>query len=92
MAEHNIGALDASLRATIWPRHRTERDYARKIALKDVHHSSSSLGDHVEDRYSAPGRIQSVEECMAIMTARAVRHLPSSSTRSWLELYRSAIW
>lgn len=75
MAENNIGSLvvleDGKLVGVI-----TERHYAREIVLK----GRTSLGTLVRDImstkviYARPD--QSVEECMAVMTARAVRHLP----------------
>jgi CBS domain-containing protein len=75
MAENNIGSLvvleDGKLVGII-----TERHYAREIVLK----GRTSLGTLVRDImstkviYARPD--QSVQECMAVMTARAVRHLP----------------
>ncbi len=75
MAENNIGSLvvleDGKLVGII-----TERHYAREIVLK----GRTSLGTLVRDImstkviYARPD--QSVEECMAVMTAKAVRHLP----------------
>src|ERR1700730_1815292 len=54
----------------------TERHYAREIALK----GRTSPGTRVRDVMSTTVVVarpdQTVEECMAIMTAKAVRHLP----------------
>ena len=54
----------------------TERDYARKVYLK----GKSSLDTAVRDIMVAPvicvGLDQSVNECMALMTAKRFRHLP----------------
>ncbi len=54
----------------------TERDYARKVYLK----GKSSLDTTVRDIMVAPvicvGLDQSVDECMALMTAKRFRHLP----------------
>ena len=54
----------------------SERDYARKVILK----GRSSLDTRVEDimltRVICARPEQSVEECMGLMTAKAVRHLP----------------
>ncbi len=75
MAELNIGALvvldKGHLSGIV-----SERDYARKIVLK----GRTSLATPVREIMSTSvvcARIdQSVEECMAVMTARAIRHLP----------------
>ena len=54
----------------------TERDYARNVYLK----GKSSLDTAVRDIMTAPvicvGPNQSVNECMALMTAKRFRHLP----------------
>lgn len=75
MAEHNIGSLvvleDGDLVGII-----TERHYAREVVLK----GRTSVRTPVREIMSADVVCvrpdQSVEECMAVMTARAVRHLP----------------
>lgn len=75
MAEKNVGALlvmDAGQVVGII----TERDYARKVILK----GKSSLDTPVREIMTGevlcvhPG--QSVEECMALMTDKRIRHLP----------------
>jgi CBS domain-containing protein len=75
MAEHQIGALvvleDGELAGII-----TERDYARKIVLKG-RTSPGTLVREIMARKVICARLdQTVEECMAVMTAKAVRHLP----------------
>jgi CBS domain-containing protein len=75
MAENNIGSLvvleDGKLVGVI-----TERHYAREIILKGRTSPGTLVRDIMSTKviYARPD--QSVEECMAVMTARAVRHLP----------------
>ncbi len=54
----------------------TERDYARNVELKGRVSPATRVREIMEHRvlYAQPD--QSVEECMAIMTDKRVRHLP----------------
>lgn len=75
MADHNVGSLvvmdDEKLVGII-----TERHYARQIALKGRTSSMTSVADIMSTRVACVRLDQSVEDCMAIMTKRGVRHLP----------------
>ena len=75
MAEHNIGSLvvleDDNLVGII-----TERHYAREIVLKGKTSPGTLVQDIMSTKVICARPDQSVEECMAVMTARAVRHLP----------------
>ena len=75
MAEHNIGSLvvldDDKLVGVI-----TERHYAREIALKGKTSQETLVRDIMSTKVFCTRPDQSVQECMAVMTARAVRHLP----------------
>jgi CBS domain-containing protein len=75
MAEHNVGALvvlDGDNLAGII----TERDYARKIVLKGRTSPSTTVREIMSTRVICARLDQTVEECMAVMTERTVRHLP----------------
>ncbi len=52
-----------------------ERHYARKVVLKGKTSAETPVRDIMEDVIAVRPE-QSVEECMAIMTERRVRHLP----------------
>ena len=75
MAELNIGSLvvleDEKLAGII-----TERHYAREVVLKGKTSRGTLVRDIMSTKVDCARPDQSVEECMAIMTARAVRHLP----------------
>jgi len=75
MAELNIGSLvvleEDQLVGII-----TERNYAREIVLKGKTSRGTVVRDIMSTKVDCVRPDQSVEECMAIMTARAVRHLP----------------
>lgn len=75
MAEKGIGALVVTEHGEI-AGVITERDYARKIVLKGHSSSDTKIKDIMSDRviYAEPDN--TVEECMAMMTEKRVRHLP----------------
>ena len=75
MAEKNVGALlvmEAGNAVGMF----SERDYARKVVLKDI----SSLKTLVRDVMASPIYCikpeTMAEECMALMTEKHIRHLP----------------
>ena len=74
MAEHNIGALlvtSGGKPEGIF----TERDYARKVILLGKHSHDTPVREVMSDKLICVTQAQTVEECMAIMTDRHVRHL-----------------
>ena len=75
MAERNIGALvvlDGSKLAGIF----SERDYARKVALQGKSSADVPVGDIMTREVFTIEPSRTVEECMALVTAKRVRHLP----------------
>ena len=75
LADENIGSLvvmdDEKIVGII-----TERDYARNVILKGLASSTTLVRDIMSTRVICAGLDQSVEECMAVMTDKAIRHLP----------------
>jgi CBS domain-containing protein len=75
LAEKEIGALlvtDQGRPVGLF----SERDYARKVALKGRSSQSTLVKEIMETRVPAAHPEQDIEECMAIMTDKRVRHLP----------------
>jgi CBS domain-containing protein len=54
----------------------TERDYARKVILRGRTSQDALVSEIMTTHVLCARPDQSVEECMAIMTERRVRHLP----------------
>ncbi len=75
MAEKNIGALlvidDGKLVGII-----SERDYARKVALKGKLSKDTPVGEIMTERVVYVRPDESIEDCMALMTEKHFRHLP----------------
>lgn len=75
MAEKNIGALpvveDDRLVGLF-----TERDYARGIILKERRSRDTNVREAMTRPVAVVHPGQSLEECMALMTEKRLRHLP----------------
>jgi hypothetical protein len=75
MAERNIGAvlvMDQGHLAGIF----SERDYARKLELRGLRADETPVGEVMTRQVVGVRPDDSVEECMAIMTEKRIRHLP----------------
>ena len=80
MAQHDIGAV-VVMEGKELVGILTERDYARKVALAGRASKDSPVRDIMTKElvWVAPHR--SIDECMALMTDRRVRHLPVVENR-----------
>jgi CBS domain-containing protein len=75
MAENGIGALmvmegDKTVGLI------SERDYARKVILKGRSSKDTEVREIMTTHVVCAGPEQTVEQCMALMTEKRVRHLP----------------
>jgi len=75
MAEHGIGSvlvMEGDRLAGII----TERDFARKLGVEGLSPSTIAVRDVMTTDLITVTPGQSVNECMAIMTEKRIRHLP----------------
>jgi CBS domain-containing protein len=75
MAEHDIGAvlvMDADKLVGVL----SERDYARKVVLAGRSSKDSPVKDVMTAHVVCVSPERSVDECMALMTNKRLRHLP----------------
>jgi CBS domain-containing protein len=75
MAEKGIGALvvldNGRLAGVV-----SERDYARKVILHGRSSQATAVRDIMSDKVVTVRSEQTVEDCMALMTEKRIRHLP----------------
>jgi len=75
MAERDIGAVvvvhDGRVVGIL-----SERDYARKVILHNKSSREITVDEIMTDRVLYVGPTHTVEECMALMTDKRIRHLP----------------
>ena len=75
MARKNIGAvlvMEGDKLVGIM----SERDYARKVILQGKFSKDTSVGDIMSTRILYVRSDQSIEDCMALMVDKRIRHLP----------------
>ena len=75
MADYEIGALvvlDGDRLSGIF----SERDYARKVILQGKASKDTAVAEIMTHKVVCVRPEQSVEECMALMTDKRIRHLP----------------
>ncbi len=75
MVDHNVGSLlvvdHGEIGGII-----TERDYLREIVLKGRTSKATEVRAIMTSRVVCVGPNDSIEECMAVMTEKRIRHLP----------------
>ena len=75
MVEKNVSALlvmENEKLAGIF----TERDYARKVALKGKSSKDTQIGDIMTRDLITVSSDSTIDECMQLMTGKYIRHLP----------------
>ncbi len=75
MSDHHLGAL-LVLREGELIGVMSERDYARKVALKNRNSRDTRVEEIMTDRVVCVDAERTVDECMALMSDRHIRHLP----------------
>lgn len=75
MAEKNVGALLVMEKEKLVGIF-SERDYARKVILKDKSSKNTSVGELMTREVFYIDANSTLEESMALMTAKRIRHLP----------------
>lgn len=75
MAEKNVGALLVMEKEKLVGIF-SERDYARKVILKDKSSKNTSVGELMTREVFYIDAKSTLEESMALMTAKRIRHLP----------------
>jgi CBS domain-containing protein len=75
MVRHNVGSLVVVQGPTVAGMF-TERDYLRRIALEGRTSRTTKIADVMTREVVVVGPDESVEDCMAIMSQRRIRHLP----------------
>lgn len=75
MADKAVGALlvmeGGELQGII-----TERDYARKVIIKNRSSETTRVEEIMTTGLTTASSGQSIDECMAMMSQRSIRHLP----------------
>ena len=75
MAKHNIGALPVldggKLVGLV-----SERDYARKVILQGHNSRETRVSDIMSKYVTCASLGDEVQQCMAVMTEKRIRHLP----------------
>ncbi|MFD1603869.1 CBS domain-containing protein [Flavobacterium artemisiae] len=75
MGEKNIGAIlvidENNLKGIL-----SERDYARKVILKDRSSKETFVHEIMESNVFTVSLCNNIEDCMELMSSKRIRHLP----------------
>lgn len=75
MAEKNIGSVVVKEGDTFYGI-MTERDYSRKVILKDKHSTSTKVSEIMSTDLPAVKPSDTVDHCMQVMTEKNIRYMP----------------
>ena len=75
MADREIGALVVTEESRVVGII-TERDYARKVIIQDKSSKNTPVRDIMTEKVIYVQPDQKIDECMALMTEKRIRHLP----------------
>jgi CBS domain-containing protein len=75
MADKNLGAV-LIMKDDVLLGIFTERDYARKVVLKDRNSKDTPIGEVMTDKLVVIDRTWTADQCMALMDEQHIRHLP----------------
>ena len=83
MCDKNIGAILVE-QAGVLKGILSERDYARKVVLKDKTSKDTLVHEIMDTDFSAVKPSDSIDHCMELMSSKRVRHLPVLENESLL--------
>ncbi len=76
MAQYDVGALVVLGEGGEVVGLLSERDYARKVILRGKQSSETRVDEIMEEKPVYIRSVQSIDDCMLLMTERRTRHLP----------------
>jgi CBS domain-containing protein len=79
MAQKNIGSVIV-MQGDEYFGIMTERDYSRKVILKDKHSTSTKVSEIMSTDLPVVNPSHSVEHCMQVMTEKNIRYMPVYDT------------
>lgn len=75
MSDQNIGSV-VVMEKDSFMGIMTERDYSRKVILKDRHSSNTPVGEIMTKDFPPVKQSDSIEACMQLMSENHIRYLP----------------